>query len=155
AWRRPQFDPDSPGRPLPRWVTTLVDAPATRWAVAIAALAFAVWVMVAGLIGPQDANNPLPGVFYVLLWVGLVALSLVSGAVWRGCSPVRTVPGLRGAPSLGPPYPERAGYWPAAAGLFAFVWLELASPDPGSLGAIKIWLFAYLIVTLAGALCCG
>jgi cation transporter-like permease len=23
AWRRPRFDPDKPGRPLPRWVTTL------------------------------------------------------------------------------------------------------------------------------------
>ena len=31
AWRRPRFDPDKPGRPLPRLVTTLVDAPATRW----------------------------------------------------------------------------------------------------------------------------
>jgi hypothetical protein len=39
--------------------------------------------------------------------------------------------------------------------LFAFVWLELASPDPGSLGAIKIWLLVYLAVTMAGALCCG
>jgi hypothetical protein len=155
AWRQPRFDPDKPGRPLPRWVTSLVDAPATRWAVAMAALAFAVWVMVAGFIGPQDADNPLPGVFYVLLWVGLVALSLVFGPVWRAISPVRTVHRLLGRRSLGLPYPERAGYWPAAAGLFAFVWLELASPDPGSLGAIKIWLFAYLIVTLAGALCCG
>ena len=35
AWRRPRFDPDKPGRPLLRRVTTLVDAPATRWAVAI------------------------------------------------------------------------------------------------------------------------
>ncbi|MDT5182701.1 MAG: hypothetical protein QOI29_859, partial [Mycobacterium sp.] len=60
-----------------------------------------------------------------------------------------------GRRSLGLRYPERAGYWPAVFGLFAFVWLELASPDPGSLGAIKIWLFAYLVVTMAGALCCG
>ena len=29
AWRRPRFDPDKPGRPLPRRVTTVVDAPAT------------------------------------------------------------------------------------------------------------------------------
>jgi sterol desaturase/sphingolipid hydroxylase (fatty acid hydroxylase superfamily) len=75
AWRRPRFDPDKPGRALPRWVTTVVDAPATRWVVAIAALLFAVWVAVAAAVGPQGANNPLPGVFYVLLWVGLVARS--------------------------------------------------------------------------------
>ena len=155
AWRRPRFDPDKPGRPLPSWVTTLVDAPATRWAVAIGALLFAVWVAIAAMFGPQDADNPLPGVFYVLLWVGLVALSLAVGPVWRAISPVRTVHRLLRQRSLGLRYPERAGHWPAAAGLFAFVWLELASPDPGSLGAIKIWLAAYLAVTLTGALCCG
>ncbi len=66
AWRRPRFDPDKPGRALPAWVTTFVDAPVTRWAVGIAGLLFAVWVAVAGFFGPQDANNPLPGVFYVL-----------------------------------------------------------------------------------------
>ena len=155
AWRRPRFDPDKPGRPLPSWVTTLVDAPATRWAVGIGALLFAVWVAIAAVFGPQDADNPLPGVFYVLLWVGLVALSLAVGPVWRAISPVRTVHRLMRQRSLGLRYPERAGHWPAAAGLFAFVWLELASPDPGSLGAIKIWLAAYLAVTLTGALCCG
>ena len=155
AWRRPRFDPDKPGRPLPRRVTTLVDAPATRWTAAIAALLLTVWVAIAGWFGPQDGDNPLPGVFYVLLWVGLVALSLAVGPVWRVISPVRTMHRLLGRPSLGLRYPERAGYWPAAAGLFAFVWLELASPDPGSLGAIKLWLIAYLVVTMAGALCFG
>lgn len=40
-------------------------------------------------------------------------------------------------------------------GLFAFVWLELASPDPGSLGAIKLWLWVYIVVTLTGAIVCG
>jgi len=155
AWRRPRFDPDKPGRALPRWVTTVVDAPATRWVVAIAALLFAVWVAVAAVFGPQGPDNPLPGVLYVLLWVGLVALSLAVGPVWRAISPVRTVHRLLGQWSLGLRYPEWAGYWPAAVGLFAFVWLELASPDPGSLGAIKVWLLVYLVVTLAGALCCG
>jgi hypothetical protein len=35
------------------------------------------------------------------------------------------------------------------------VWLELASPDPGSLAAVKIWLLLYVVVTLAGALVFG
>ena len=101
AWRRPRFDPDKPGRPLPAWVTALIDASATRWAVAIAALLFAVWVAMAAFAGPQDARNPLPGVFYVLLWVGLMALSLAVGPVWRAISPVRTVYRLLGLGSLG------------------------------------------------------
>jgi hypothetical protein len=155
AWRRPRFDPDKPGRPLPRWVTTVTDAPVMRWAVAMSALLFSVWVAVAAFLGPQDAKNPLPGVFYVLLWVGLVALSLAIGPVWRVISPVRTVHRLLGRRSLRLHYPDSWGYWPAVVGLFAFVWLELASPDPGSLGAIRIWLLVYLAVILAGALCCG
>src|ERR1700712_6054436 len=64
AWRRPRFDATRPGRPLPPWVGTVVDAHATRWAVALATLAFAVWVAVVAVVGPQDADNPLPGVFY-------------------------------------------------------------------------------------------
>ncbi|HEX2283455.1 MAG TPA: hypothetical protein VHI10_01305 [Mycobacterium sp.] len=155
AWRRPRFDPAKPGRALPRWVTTVTDAGVTRWAVAMAALLFAVWVAVAAVIGPQDADNPLPGVFYVLLWVGLVAASLAIGPVWRAISPVRTVYRLLGGRSLRRAYPQAWGYWPAVVGLFAFVWLELASPDPGSLDAIRIWLLVYLAVSLAGALWCG
>jgi hypothetical protein len=134
-------------------VTTAVDAPATRWAVALLALAFAGWVAVASVAGPSGSGNPLPGVFYVLLWVGIVALSVLFGPVWRVLSPVRTLARLlrlsRDA------YPAQLGYWPAAAGLFAFVWLELASPDPGSVGAVRIWLLIYLCVTLAGAAACG
>ena len=156
AWRRPRFDPEKPGRPLPQWVTTAVDAPVIRWALAAAGLLFAAWVAVAALFGGQD-DNPLPGVFYVLLWVGLVAVSLAVGPVWRAISPVRTVYRLlrmAHVPS-GRGYPSRLGYWPAVFGLFAFVWLELASPDPGSLGAIKLWLWVYLVVTLTGAIVCG
>lgn len=154
AWRTPKFDQDKPGCELPAWVTTAVDAPVTRWAAGLLSLVLAVWVGLAAFFGPQNADNPLPGVFYVLLWVGLVAVSLVLGPVWRVLSPVRTVHRLLGGRSLRG-YPEALGYWPAALGLFAFVWLELASPDPGSLAAIRLWLLIYLAVTLAGALCCG
>jgi hypothetical protein len=156
AWRRPRFDPAKDGRALPKWVTTVVDAKATRSTLAVAGLLFACWVAMAGLFGRPD-NNPLPAVFYVLMWVGLVAASLAIGPVWRAISPVRTLyrllrmarlPGGRG-------YPRRLGYWPAVFGLFAFVWLELASPDPGSLGAIKLWLWVYIVVTLTGAIVCG
>ncbi|WP_036476315.1 hypothetical protein [Mycobacterium sp. URHD0025] len=153
AWRQPRFDPDKPGLPLPRWVTTGLDSAVTRWAIGLVSLAFTAWVAYTALSRPADAN-PLPGVFYVLLWVGVVAASVVLGPVWRLISPIRAVyrflPGPRGRR-----YPERIGYWPAAVGLFAFVWLELASPDPGSVAAIRHWLLAYVVVTFTGALCCG
>lgn len=153
AWRRPRFDPATPGRPLPHWVTEFVDSPSTRWTVGLLGLAFAGWVAVAAAFGPQNSSNALPGVFYVLLWVGLVALSVLFGPVWRVLSPVRTVARLFRVRASS--YPERLGYWPAAFGLFAFVWLELASPDPGSLGAVKIWLLIYLGVTMGGTFAFG
>jgi len=155
AWRNPRFDADRPGRALPRWITTVVDSTATRWVLAAMSLVLTAWVAMAAFWGPPTSGNALPGVFYVLLWVGLVALSLLFGPVWRVISPVRALHRVLGRPSLRRPYPETLGYWPAAAGLFAFVWLELASPDPADLTAIRAWLLTYLVVTLAGTLWCG
>ncbi len=153
AWRRPRFDPEKPGLPLPSWVTTTVDSAVTRWVVGLLSLALTGWVAYTAVTRPAGAN-PLPGVFYVLLWVGLVAASVLLGPVWRLISPSARCTGSCRGPDRRR-YPERLGYWPAAAGLFAFVWLELAGPDPGSVAAIRTWLLIYLAVTLAGALCCG
>lgn len=155
AWRTPRFDPDKPGHPLPTWVNAVVDAPATRWVAGALGLGFTIWVAVAAVTGPQDGDNALPGSFYVLLWVGLVAVSVLLGPVGRAISPLRMVYRLIGQPTVGSGYPQGLGYVPAAAGLFAFVWLELASPDPGSLTAIKIWILAYAAITFGGAVVCG
>lgn len=161
AWRRPRFDPAKPGHPLPAALTTLVDARATRWTAAGVALVFAVWVLLAGVWGPQTQANGLLGAFYVLLWVGLVALSLLFGPVWRVISPMRTVyvvlgrvtPQRLGRRRLS--YPEGWGYRPAALGLFAFVWMELASPNSASLPWVRAWLLIYAVVMLIGAWLCG
>jgi hypothetical protein len=161
AWRRPRFDPLKPAHPLPAALTTLVDSRVTRGIAAATALAFAGWVLLAGLWGPQTQANALPGAFYVLLWVGLVAISLLVGPVWRVISPVRSVysllqritPDRLGRPRLS--YPESWGYRPAAVGLFAFVWMELASPNPAALPWVRAWLLGYAVVLLVGAWLCG
>jgi hypothetical protein len=161
AWRRPRFDPLKPAHPLPAALTALVDSQLTRGIAAAAALTFTVWVVLAGLCGPQTQANALLGVFYVLLWVGLVAVSLLFGPVWRVISPVRTVylllqrvtPACLARPRLS--YPETWGYRPAALGLFAFVWMELASPNPASLPWVKCWVLIYAVVLLGGAWLCG
>ncbi|ORA20693.1 hypothetical protein [Mycobacterium arosiense] len=161
AWRRPRFDPLKPGRPLPKALMIFVDSRVTRWFAAGLALLFAAWVVAAGVWGPESESNGLLGAFYVLLWVGLVALSLVVGPVWRVISPMRTVYLLlrRVTPErLGRPrrtYPEGWGYRPAAAGLFAFVWMELASPNPASLPWVRTWVACYAVLMLAGAWLCG
>ncbi|MGA5465283.1 hypothetical protein [Mycobacterium sp. NPDC050041] len=158
AWKAPRFDPDRPGRDLPLWVTHVVDSAVLRWLVALAAFFFTVWVAVAAVWGPEGSANALPGVFYVLLWVGLVAVSVVLGPVWRVISPLRTLYRMLGmtrreTSETSPlrSYSPRWGYWPAAVGLFAFVWLELASPDPGSQVAIKAWLLVYAVLMMLGA----
>lgn len=159
AWKRPRFDPATPGRPLPEWVTSVVDSPAIRWAAMAFGVLFAVWVGVAAVFGPQDGLNPLRGVVFVLLWMGLVPVSLAVGPVWRAISPTRTVARLidvaRAATDRGRPrrldYPVALGYWPAALALFTFVWLQLASPNLGTLPATKAWLLMYLVAMLVGA----
>lgn len=158
AWKTPRFAADRPGRDLPGWVTRAVDSVALRWAVSVMALVFALWVAAAAVFGPTGSDNALPGVFYVLLWVGLVAVSVVVGPIWRVISPLRTVWrlfALIGRETSNPravrSYPSAWGYWPAALGLLAFVWLELASPDPGSQVAIKAWLLTYAVLTFLGA----
>jgi hypothetical protein len=142
-------------------VTALVDSRIVRGIAAAAALVFTAWAVAAGVWGPQTQANALLGVFYVLLWVGVVAVSLLFGPVWRVLSPVRTVylllqritPERLRRPRLA--YPESWGYRPAAVGLFAFVWLELASPNPASLPWVRSWLLIYAVVLLCGAWLCG
>ncbi|ETD34557.1 hypothetical protein [Williamsia sp. D3] len=157
AWRTPRFGPDKPGRPAPLWVARFVDSPVTRTVAAVMALVFAVWVMMAGVFGPDADDNPFAGSFYVLLWVGLVVLSVLVGPVWRVISPIRTVYRFgsrvvgRSRSDRTRVYPMTWGYCPAAIGLFAFVWLELASPEPDSVPAIRIWLLCYVVLMVAGA----
>ena len=52
-------------------------------------------------------------------------------------------PGARTASS-----PTRRGWatGPRSSGLLAFVWLELASPDPGDIGAVRLWVAVYVVV---------
>ncbi|WP_327309516.1 hypothetical protein OG730_32160 [Streptomyces sp. NBC_01298] len=46
------------------------------------------------------------------------------------------------------PLPARLGQWPAAAGLFAFTWLELVSPDPASTTTLLVALTGYAALQL-------
>ena len=162
AWRRPRFDPLKPGHPLPTAVTTLVDARATRWTAAGLALVFAVWVVLAGMWGPANADNGLLGAFYVLLWVGLVALSLFFGPVWRVISPMRTVYLLLRRVT---PRATR----PAAAVLSGKLGIPAGrawacSPSSGwnwpartrrRCRGCRAWLLIYAVLMLGGAWLCG
>ncbi|MDX6278904.1 MAG: hypothetical protein QOJ72_3032, partial [Nocardioidaceae bacterium] len=138
AWKEPQFSSE----PVP-------DAPPVRrpW-LAVLGVLVAVWFLTALFFGPSDVTNGGLGGFYIFVWVGLVPLALLAGHVWRDLSPWRTTQALLGRLVRRPDgfltYPARLGYWPAAAGLFAFAWLELASPDPGDIHAVRRWVLVYI-----------
>ena len=93
----------------------------------------------------------------MLVWVGVVPASLLLGPVVKAVSPVRTLNLLLAKATGGDPatgmmtYPARLGYWPAALGLFAFVWQELVNPQSAYLGSVRVWLAAYLAIMLIGA----
>lgn len=76
-------------------------------AVTAVVLAATAWITVAAVLGPQDGRNALPGVFYVLLWVGVVAASLLCGPVWRVLSPVRAAYRLLPLAQRPPPWHTR------------------------------------------------
>ncbi|KAF0844807.1 hypothetical protein [Nocardia caishijiensis] len=157
AWRRPRLEPESPGIPLPAPVSRMIDAPATRWVVSAASVAVTACVIVTAILGsPDPARNPVPGVLYIGIWVGVMVASLLIGPVWKVVSPVRAIHRfgcllLRRAPERATlRYPEQWGHLPAAVGLFSFVWLELAWRTPGSVSAVLTWLIGYLVVNTIG-----
>ena len=157
AWRTPRYGDRRVGRPAPRWLAALVDDERFRWALRVLGLVVAAYLVWPLIWGPDLVTNPVLGTFYVLVWVGLVPLSLLCGPAVRALSPVRTLNLLVARASGGDPstglraYPARLGYWPAAAGLFAYVWQELVNPQSAYLGSVRIWLAAYLAVMLIGA----
>jgi hypothetical protein len=156
AWRTPRFDPATGGRPAPAVLQRLVDHPAYRVALRVLGLAGLAWFGLAAVFGQNLLTNPAFGMFYVWWWVGLVPASVLLGPVWRAISPVRTINTLFARVSRSDPdrglyeYPARLGHWPAALGLFAFVWMELVYPFSTELGPVRLWVAVYLALMLMG-----
>ena len=162
AWRRPRYatgheDPaTNTGRPAPGLISAVVGSTAFHVVLRIFGLVFFAYTAVVAVFGQNLLINPIFGIFYVWLWVGLVPLSFLFGPFYKAISPVRSInwafAKLSGSdPDEGMlPYPTRWGYWPAALGLFAFVWMELVSTSSTQLGAVRLWCAAYLAVMLLG-----
>lgn len=155
-WPQPRIDGAEAGRPLPAALAAALDSRTSRVLTALAGGAVTLVVLAALLLGRDDTRNPVPYVVYVLLWVGLVPLSVALGPVWRRIDPVRSlhalVMRLAGSdPREGLVSPVRLGYWPAAAGLLAFTWLELVAPDNATLPVLRVAIALYV----GTQLCCA
>jgi len=162
AWRKPRYaDGPSAGRRPPDALERILDGATLAVVLRLLGLAFFGYVTWALIAGPNVNTNPALGVFYVLVWVGVIPASLLFGRVARAVSPARTIDLALGSLIRGRVdrglwrYPERLGYWPAAVGLLAFVWQELVNPDQVDLSTVQTWLAAYLVVMLLGAAAFG
>jgi hypothetical protein len=156
AWRTPRYDAATSGRPAPDLLASIVDSAAWRIGLRTLGMALFLYVAAASILGKDLVINPVFGVFYVWWWVGMVPLSLLLGPAWKAISPVRTINLAFAKVSGSDPerglftYPERLGHWPAAVGLFAFVWLELVYPFSTELGPVRLWCAAYVALMLIG-----
>lgn len=160
-WRTPWLTDGTRGRALPTAVQATIDAPAVRWTLRLSALVVTGYVGVAAVFGPDDALNPTAYVVYVLFWVGVPFASALFGPVWKVLNPLRTVhaalawalrvPRKDGLARM----PRGLGYWPAAAGLLAFTWLELVAPGATTTNVLRLWFGVYALVHLGAALIFG
>lgn len=129
-------------------------------AVGLGFFALTVYAGLAGTDSPLD--NLAPTMVYVVVWVGVPFASLIFGDVFRPFNPWRALArGLgavagrlsRGGGAAEPlPYPERLGYWPAAAGVVAFGICELcwaAANEPTPLALLMLVYFAIQLVGMS------
>ena len=158
-WRTPRLNTPNSGRALPTSIQTVLDAALFHRVLQAAALVIALLVTVVALFGPASTSENLaPYAVYITLWVGLVPISLLLGPVWRVINPLRLAYRLL-SPATGPApaaaSAERLGYWPAAATLTVFVWLELVLPGRSDPRVVGLFLVLYSVVQLIAALWLG
>ena len=157
-WRSPRLN-HRHGRRLPVGINRLLNSKWVRGAAVALSLTLAGWTLAALTFGSDNATNPAPHVIYVWLWIGIVGLSLLLGPVWVLLNPLRWLHlGLCRLARVDPDghlLRYRAGHWPAAAGLFAFTWLELIAPDRTSRSVLGVAVAAFIAVSLLGAFVFG
>ncbi len=154
-WPRPRWEGETPGR-----VVADLGTPTFRvlaGVVRAVGLGLFLLVLAAAAFGENDpADNLAPTAVYITFWVGMAFVSFFVGDLWAAANPFDTLarPGgarlgasARRAPEL--------GYWPAAIGLLAFVWLELVYPDRAEPRVLAVAIGIYAVVVVAAAAAWG
>jgi hypothetical protein len=154
-WPRPRWDDGSPGR-----VVADLGSPPFRVLGAVAravGLGLFLLVLATAAFGENDpVTNLAPTAVYITFWVGMAFVSFFVGDVWAASNPFDTLarPGenrLRASDRRPPEF----GYWPAAVGLLAFVWLELVYPDRAEPRVLAVAIGTYTVVVVTAAMMWG
>ncbi|HEX8159236.1 MAG TPA: fenitrothion hydrolase, partial [Solirubrobacteraceae bacterium] len=158
-WPQPRLERDQ-WRPLPGAAGRLLASKIIEIAAGALGVALLALVIVAGYAGSQNAlSNFAPTFVFITFWVGMAFASALFGDIFRALSPWRALGRAsgwlvhRGRRNMKPArrqYPERLGRWPAAAGLFAFTWIELVSGWGEQPRMLAIVVGGYTALTLAG-----
>jgi hypothetical protein len=152
-WPRPRLE-ETPWKPLPWGIGRALGSRPVEFLCGAIGVALLVIVILAGFIGPESPiDNLAPTFIMINFWVGLVFASLFFGDVFRAFNPWRALGRATGA-VLGRraparrPYPEALGRWPAAVGLVAFAWIELAGKWADVPSTLVTAALGYTVVTL-------
>lgn len=160
-WREPRLTGAAAGRTVPRWLSALVDSPVSRGLQRTVGVVLTLFTLMAALFGPDDDLNPTANIVFVVFWVGLPVASMLLGPVGRRLSPIRGLHSLMARTSnVDPdeglrPLPPWLGYLPAALGLLAFTYLELAAPNRDSARLLGVLAVVYVLLHACLALVFG
>jgi hypothetical protein len=158
SWHHPRLAAAAIGRALTPFVERIVAALALVLR-ALGLVLFFVTLTAAWFGDTNSRNNIAPVMVYVLLWVGLQVLSVLLGNVWSALSPYDTLAAItswvrtRTRPVRVVEHPADESFvwshWPAALGVFGFVWLELCYHSQAEPRVIARVITGYSIVVLA------
>jgi hypothetical protein len=154
AWRTPRFEEEN-WRPLGERVSRFLLGAPLQVACGLAGVFLLGVAIYAGLRGTDapDRNFALTFLF-VTAWLGFPLLSVLVGDLFRAFNPWRAVgravggafSSVAGQQPAHARYPDWLGRWPAAAGLVAFVWLEIIY---GESGGVAVGLSPHTAATAA------
>jgi hypothetical protein len=155
-WPQPKLEGDR-WRPLPGRLGRLLGSDALEAICGAAGVVLLAVVVVSGLAGTENGlDNFAPTFVFIIFWVGLAFASALLGNVFAAFSPWRAIGRATGwavrrtgRTPRHRPYPERLGRWPAAAGVFVFTWIELASGWGEDPRMIALAVLGYTAITLA------
>ena len=135
-WPEPKLERDG-WRPLPRAIGVVATSRVVGVVCGTIGVLLLGVVVYSGIAGVQtSAANFAPTFVFVIFWLGLVAVSVLFGDIFRAFNPWRAVGravagvarlAARGDLPAPLAYPERLGRWPATVGIFLFAALELVA----------------------------